>query len=261
MLKNAAVFTFALACAGADGEDGVAGPQGEPGEDGINGISGEQGPQGDQGPTGAPGTNAADFLRISSQIAPLDESLVMIVCCDSEGLVCAGGSGAKTSGSRVTTAKHVLEGMATCDVYSGRPIAFVASTYVFGSHPTLDIGQLTISVPGPAVDTLHNYAPTLGEPIVVVGHPGIGDGYSALENQYTFGYVTSATLFDTLGLTPEWYGAFSVDAVAWHGNSGGCAFNAEGSCVGLLVGGFNGADVNNGPDTNIVLPFPGNFVP
>jgi S1-C subfamily serine protease len=103
-------------------------------------------------------------------------------------------------------------------------------------------------------------APATGDFVVVVGHPGLYDGLS-LEHQYTTGTVTATNLQATLASVPmlvgtetEWASGWSTDAVAWHGNSGGPVFNAQGEWMGVLVGTFNGAADNLGPDLSVVLP-------
>jgi hypothetical protein len=68
---------------------------------------------------------------------------------------------------------------------------------------------------------------------------------------------------DEVELTMSWTGnasgipglsSWSTDAVAWHGNSGGPVFDADGSWIGVLVGAFNGGPDNEGPDLSVVLP-------
>ena len=102
--------------------------------------------------------------------------------------------------------------------------------------------------------------PAIGDVVTVVGHPGVYDGL-ALEHQYTTGSVTATNLRATLTSVPaledvaaSWEHSWSTDAVAWHGNSGGPVFDAEGNWIGILVGGLNGSMYNSGPDLSIVLP-------
>jgi S1-C subfamily serine protease len=98
--------------------------------------------------------------------------------------------------------------------------------------------------------------------VTIVGHPGLYDGLT-LEHQYTTGYVTATDLTATLatvpslvngGMSTRWAQSWSTDAVAWHGNSGGPVFDAEGRWIGVLVGGFNGDASNVGPNLSVVLP-------
>ena len=102
--------------------------------------------------------------------------------------------------------------------------------------------------------------PNVGDLVTVVGNPGAYDGLT-LEHQYTTGSVTSTSLAGTLAEVPAfsaqptlWSQAWATDAVSWHGDSGGPVFDANGDWIGILVGGFNGATDNEGPNLSIVLP-------
>jgi S1-C subfamily serine protease len=102
--------------------------------------------------------------------------------------------------------------------------------------------------------------PSIGDLITVVGHPGLYDGL-VQEHQYTTGFVTATNLQATFAAVPAlsgrasvWSQAWSTDAVAWHGNSGGPVFDSNGDWIGILVGGFNGTSDNEGPNLSVVLP-------
>lgn len=241
--------------------DGETGPAGAIGRTGANGAPGDVGPQGSTGGNGAPGAaglngkDAEDFQALSNLIAPFAESLVGIGCCNTDFSVCSGGSGVKLASDRVYTAKHVIANMSSCSIFDGQDSHLLSTSAVFFVF-TDDLAYIQVTVPGPVVPLLSKYSPTLGEPLVVVGQPG-EFGIQAFENQYTFGHVTATDLSLTFAAVSivDWPRAFSTDAVAFHGNSGGAVFNKTGVAVGLLVGGFNGADTNTGPDTSIVLPF------
>ena len=80
-----------------------------------------------------------------------------------------------------------------------------------------------------------------------------------METQYTSGFVTSADVSVTLSSNVFdaaifWADGYTVDAVAWHGNSGGAVFNEKGEWICLLVGAYNGGPENEGPDLCVVIP-------
>jgi len=120
---------------------------------------------------------------------------------------------------------------------------------------TVDAAGLPGLTPAP------NALPAIGALVTVVGHPGLYDGLS-LEHQYTTGLVTATDLSGTLASVPAfanagmqtlWASGWSTDAVAWHGNSGGPVFDANGNWIGVLVGAFNGGPDNQGPDLSVAL--------
>lgn len=247
-----------------DGEAQVTTCNGVPGEPGLAGQDGARGAQGERGAMGAPGgvgpagDDAEGFSRLTTELAPFAESLVGVICCDAESL-CAAGSGVKTSATRISTARHVIEDMTACSIVSGNDSSFIGmSTALFVSTTGADAAEIEITVPGPVVPSVVAYQPVLGEPVIVVGRPDTGLGTPVYENQYTFGHVTATNLAATLAAAAitGWPNSFSIDAVAWHGNSGGAVFNEDGVCIGMLVGALNGGPENAGPDTAIVLPFP-----
>ncbi|MEY4544626.1 MAG: Trypsin-like peptidase domain [Pseudomonadota bacterium] len=262
-----------------DGEAQVTACNGAPGEMGLSGRDGPPGVRGAPGVVGPSGVDAEDFQSMTEALEPFAESLVGVGCCQTAappGLdnPCFSGSGIKTSATRIATARHLVDQTPFCTIFSGTDSALLGtSTAVFPSVTGADAAQIQIDfeLDGPVVPSIVAYKPVLGEPVIVVGQPATALGQSVpdagqsvtqqpvFENQYTFGHVTATSLAATLTAVRGaaiWPNAFSVDAVTWHGNSGGAVFNADGVCIGLLVGGLNGREVNAGPDTSIVLPFP-----
>jgi S1-C subfamily serine protease len=243
-----------------DGEAQIAACNGARGEMGLSGSPGVMGPAGIVGPSGE---DAEDFSSMTMALAPFAESLVGVLCCETADPadpdnLCAWGSGVKTALTRVSTARHVVDGMTVCEIVSGTSTTVLGTSTEILVSAEADLAQIEVaSLSGPVVPSVVAYQPELGEPVIVVGQPDTALG-PAYENQYTFGHVTAKRLDDTLNAAEitDWPNAFSIDAVAWHGNSGSAVFNEDGVCIGLLVGGLNGGPENAGPDTSIVLPFP-----
>lgn len=221
-------------------------------------CNGQPGIPGEQGPEGAPGEQGQDlegFGSIVDKILPYDNSLVGLLCCTADETVCGSGSGYKFNSEYYLTASHVLNSMSYCSVWNQDGLLVGISTVLVPNAN--DYGWVQFTSSDPAVPSIRGYVPILGERLVVVGHPGVYNTIS-WENQYTYGYVTSVNPDETLLEVGgnDWINAFITDAVSWHGNSGGAVFNQNGFVVGLLVGGYNGADVNAGPDLGVVIPIP-----
>ena len=239
---------------GATGADGAQGPQGEKGD------PGDQGAVGLQGLPGANGSNGVDVANAVGRIAERADALV-IVQCTQDGDNYRLGSGTKTSTGTVITAEHVIADMSSCDIFSEAPITLLGSTTEFVQQGERDQAELTVTWTddGDAIEGLTpeiGVQPELGDFVVVVGHPGVGSSIF-LEHQYTTGFVTSANpaeTLDDLGWGTYWERGYATDAVAWHGNSGGPVFSADGTWIGILVGAFNGGRQNEGPDLSLVLP-------
>jgi len=256
----------ATVCNGENGRDGAEGPQGGQGIQGIpgtDGTDGSNGAVGAVGATGAPGGDALTPSSIISTIASRASSVVLLVCSDGVGSFA--GSGTKTNSNTLLTAMHVIDGMTTCTVYSEAPVTDLGNVTTFLQHGQADLVELEVAWT-PAGAAIDGIAPTLGaqpaigDLVTVVGHPSLYDGL-ALELQYTSGFVTATNLSATVANVPAladravlWAQAWSTDAVAWHGNSGGPVFDDQGSWIGILVGGFNGDADNTGPDLSVVLP-------
>jgi S1-C subfamily serine protease len=260
------------ACAGPVGPMGPAGPEGEPGATGETGATGEPGAKGEKGDPGDPGAmglqglrgqdgeDGVDVVNVVGRIAEKADSLV-IVQCSADGQSFRLGSGTKTTNGTVITADHVVNDMASCDIFSEAPITLLGSATVFSQEDDRDQAELDVTwtdagegIPGltPALGV----QPEVGAFVVVVGHPGVGASIF-LEHQYTTGFVTSADPSDTLqnlGWGQYWNRGYATDAVAWHGNSGGPVFDEDGTWIGILVGAFNGGPENEGPDLSLVLP-------
>lgn len=245
-------------CNGIDGTDGT------PGAPGAKGETGATGPRGVAGAMGLRGENA----RVAGDIVQgIEEraSSIVIVECSLDGTSFAHGTGTKTLAGTVYTAEHVVNGTTSCEIFSESPIALLGSVTTIAQKGERDQVELTVDwtatgevITGiaPQLATL----PVIGDFVAIVGHPGLYDGLT-LEHQYTTGLVTATNLratFDSVpvlaGKATAWETGWSTDATAWHGNSGGPAFDAGGQWIGMLVGAFNGAPDNEGPDLNVVIP-------
>jgi S1-C subfamily serine protease len=247
-----------------NGLDGAPGPAGRDGVDGTPGAPGPAGPTGSPGESGRAGTDALNATAVVEGVAR-SASAFVIVECTSDGTTFQDGSGTKTDAGTVITAQHVVADQSTCRVYSEAPVTLLGTATAMNQIGTEDQAELTMRwtragdeiaglSPNPGV------SPEVGDFVVVVGHPGLYDGI-ALEHQYTTGLVTAVDLQATLAEVPaleghdqSWKGGWSTDAVSWHGNSGGPVFNENAEWIGILVGAFNGASDNEGPDLSVVIP-------
>jgi S1-C subfamily serine protease len=238
----------------------MPGPRGQEGEPGIKGDPGEVGASGEAGPIGAPGDAGLDVVNVVGRIAEKADALVIVQCTE-DGDSYRLGSGTKTRDGTVITAEHVIDDMTSCDIFSEAPAKRLGVSTSFTQQGERDQAELDVTwtVEGediPGLVPLMGVRPDVGELIVVVGHPGVG-GSIFLEHQYTTGFVTAAdpaATLDDLGWGEYWSEGYTTDAVAWHGNSGGPVFDAEGNWIGILVGAFNGSPRNEGPDLTLVLP-------
>jgi S1-C subfamily serine protease len=247
----------ATVCNGANGRDGV------PGERGTQGERGAEGADGAPGARGPAGTSAVSTSEIVEGIAAKASAIVIVECTD--GVSFGDGSGTKTDTGTVITALHVVEDMTACRVYSESPVALLGNMTDHTQRAGRDEVELTVDWTADAANIAGlaphlGVVPSIGELVTVVGHPGLYDGL-ALEHQYTTGFVTATHLQGTFATVPAladwaavWSQAWSTDAVAWHGNSGGPVFDADGNWIGILVGAFNGGADNAGPDLSVVLP-------
>lgn len=243
--------------------NGEKGGDGSPGAAGLPGEPGQQGQPGARGPTGTPGSSAQSTSAIVAGVAAKALAIVIVECTD--GARFGDGSGTKTSGGTVVTAQHVVSDLPDCNIYSESPVALLGTATAYAQRAGRDQVELTVdwTAAGAGIQGLSRKLaalPSIGDLITVVGHPGLYDGL-VQEHQYTTGFVTATNLQATFAAVPAlagraaaWAQAWSTDAVAWHGNSGGPVFDADGNWIGILVGGFNGTPDNEGPDLSVVLP-------
>ena len=164
------------------------------------------------------------------------------------------GSAILISNNQLLTAAHVLSGLNKgdrCDIEFRDPKGELESIYAEAGiltlgkflpdhNPEEDYALLKIlHIEGshfakPCTIGSGNIAP--GEDVTIVGYPA--GAYS-----YTAGKVSNVTG----GLLGEHFDIkelYSVDAKAWHGNSGGALFDSKGQLIGIvtLAGSFEGLD-------------------
>jgi len=147
------------------------------------------------------------------------------------------GSGVAITEDIVVTARHVVDGTDyTITLNDGTQVKGIQAI----SHKDYDIGFIKVDSPilkpakfGSIKDCV------LGQPIFIIGSPFGKINF----NNVTLGIISGLDRdWDGLSQYGESYGwkvAFTSDAGAHPGNSGGPVFTLDGVCRGLLVGGYS----------------------
>lgn len=111
----------------------------------------------------------------------------------------------------------------------GKPTSALHNATVKALFSGADVALLSIinpnSIKNHGVITMANKAPEQGDDISVIGHP---DGF-----YFSFGRGVVAAIRSDIKYTPKMGPFIQISAPVWKGNSGGCAFNSSGECIGI----------------------------
>ena len=170
-------------------------------------------------------------VRFPNRVQEVLPSVVHIMCDRWQG------SGVAISDDIVVTARHVVDGLNyTITLSDGNDVKGIQAI----THKDYDIGFIRVGKPilkpakfGSVKDCV------LGQPVFIIGSP-----YGKINfNSVTLGIISGLNIdWDKLSYSGEPYGwkiAFTSDAAAHPGNSGGPVFTLDGIVRGLLVGGYS----------------------
>jgi S1-C subfamily serine protease len=170
-------------------------------------------------------------IQFPNRIQEVLPSVVHIMCDRWQG------SGVAITEDIVVTARHVIDGLDyTVTLNDGNDVKGIQAI----SHKDYDIGFIRVEKKiltpakfGSVKDCV------LGQPVFIIGSP-----YGEINfNSVTLGIISGLDRdWDELSYSGELYGwkvAFTSDAGAHPGNSGGPVFTMDGIVRGLLVGGYS----------------------
>ena len=209
---------------------------------------GAKGDPGPQGPDGRDAPTLAETLQaVLDGIVPRRAAILNVWCfkrcvagddpayCDRDGDKWSRGTGTKLPTGEVLTAHHVVEGARAC-VLAGETHVEIGRTTAI-TQPVADrdlavLKQITWigeAASLPSFDVHKGETPALGELILMATYPGPFNE----DLQMTFGHVTDTNVTPPYSdETDLLAGAWSCDAAATHGSSGGPVFNARGDLRG-----------------------------
>lgn len=175
-------------------------------------------------------------VNLVSLIKRVDPSVVYVEAMDWNGNLIWSGSGVIiSSDGLILTARHVVDGAEIFKIIllDGREFL---SDKSFLSDMT-DVGLIKIDAKKLPFSHLGNSdSLRKGEEVFIIGCPfGI-----ELRNTVTMGIISGLER-DLDGFFGEKF-LYQADAQSWPGNSGGPVFNMRGRIIGVLVGGYWGAD-------------------
>ena len=160
----------------------------------------------------------------------ISKSVVYIKCY--RGFESGSGSGVVIGEHTILTAAHVVQGMDNIKIldYKGNNIPVIC----WEVDPNDDCAIITTAIKLSGI-ILPAKTATVGEHVIVIGEP-FG---KAFYNTMTYGIISGLDRHvEYFGVSPM----LTVDAATNPGNSGGPVINMEGRLIGIVSGGFRGAD-------------------
>lgn len=180
--------------------------------------------------------NKISSIKFEDTVAKAQDSVVHIACPRWQG------SGFIVDEHIVQTARHVVEGVEDFTITLNDGTKYHATRAI--SDKTHDLGFIWIDelMPKKNVVKLKSIKDCrLGSDIFIIGS-SLG---SAHFNNITKGIISKLDLhLEDFGC-PSYFGwsqLYNVDAASYPGNSGGPVFDLGGKVIGVLVGGYSGAD-------------------
>jgi len=180
--------------------------------------------------------------KIVSQLQPQTEKVVIqkileatvyIEAWTEENVKLWSGSGVVVDG-RVLTAAHVMRGAQKFIIRNihGEELEYLATYY----DDENDFGYFDLRDKNvPSVNIVDSNSLQYGDTVYVCGAPLGDELFPCLTKGIVSGLDRHLIFF---GIGPQ----IQVDAQSWPGNSGGGVFDKNGNVIGLLIGGYYGAD-------------------
>lgn len=174
-------------------------------------------------------------ISLISLIKRVDPSVVYVEAVDKYGFRLWSGSGVIISpDGLILTAGHVVDGTETFKVILSDGREFLTDKSYLSD--VTDIGLIRIDAEKLPLSYLGNSDNLRkGEEVFIIGCP-LGFG---LRNTVTAGIISG--LERNSGIFGDKL-IFQSDAQSWPGNSGGPVYDMRGKVIGILVGGYYGAD-------------------
>lgn len=155
------------------------------------------------------------------------------------------GSGVYVGNGLIMTARHVVEGQKDFKVTFENGVEYISDWAI--TESASDVGFIHIGgLPLCEPLKLNTHKLIRGDTVFILGNPfGLEFKFSITKG------IVSAVNRDAEGFFGEKL-IFQTDATSYPGNSGGPVLNGRGEIVGILVGGYGGAD-------NLSLCIPANI--
>jgi hypothetical protein len=121
------------------------------------------------------------------------------------------------------------------------PANVVVEGDMIGTGKDVAILKVSISHPLPTVQLGDSDSVTTGDPLVIIGYPGIsGTNFQNIAGVESLTPTSTTGIVSSLKSTPAGWTAIQTDATVHHGNSGGPGFDANGKVIGMAT--FLGGD-------------------